>query len=279
MDAREALEALSRTAYAGYWNDICEEVVDAEIDGVLSPVLMFTDSEFVGWVRFEGPLVTWRYGSLATRQASPSSASVAILEDDGLLLVGLVGDATRKIKISWPPEPTEPGEYIRFIERIEAGLVPNLWSSDPLWCESEEVVLDVASEQPSVSPQTLGLVDEAPWVLRTRTVYPAMAPAICASVALFFAVLDMPFGYYGFLRVLVTVAAIWVAIVAGQQKKTFWVVVFASIAVLFNPLFQVTATKAFWTIPDVLCLILFAVAGKGLAVERPEPERTYVKSM
>ena len=72
-----------------------------------------------------------------------------------------------------------------------------------------------------------------------------------------------PYGYFVFLRVVIFLAAfVFVAIFAGEKRELL-VVLFAGIAILFNPLFPVHLTRDKWLVFDVLAIAAFCI-GLGI---------------
>jgi hypothetical protein len=72
------------------------------------------------------------------------------------------------------------------------------------------------------------------------------------------------------MRWAVTAMAIWMSVIAGALNRTVWVVVFIPIALLFNPLIPVYATREFWSPFDAAGFILFWVAGVKLRASKPD---------
>ena len=68
------------------------------------------------------------------------------------------------------------------------------------------------------------------------------------------AVFPLPYGFYSFLRLAVTVASIIAALELKKENNFLWVL-FGGIALLFNPLFPVHLGREFWLLIDL------AVAG------------------
>lgn len=82
---------------------------------------------------------------------------------------------------------------------------------------------------------------------------------IC-GVFLFIGVANLPIGYYTFLRIIITVVALVIIIVEHKNGLSFWNIVFALIAILFNPLFPVYINdKETWNIIDIICGALFMI--------------------
>lgn len=67
------------------------------------------------------------------------------------------------------------------------------------------------------------------------------------------------YGYFVFLRIVVCLGAfVFAAIFAGQKRETL-VVLFAGIAILFNPLFPIHLTLDKWLVIDAATIVMFAV--------------------
>ncbi|WP_156370361.1 DUF6804 family protein [Novosphingobium sp. Leaf2] len=79
--------------------------------------------------------------------------------------------------------------------------------------------------------------------------------ACTITAANIFAVLDMPYGYYQFLRLIVTGYAGYVSYVYFTRGPRQWGWVFGTVALLYNPVFLVTMSKEFHTVVNL------AVAG------------------
>ena len=85
-------------------------------------------------------------------------------------------------------------------------------------------------------------------------------PAIIASVLLLLSFFDWPYGYYTFLRVVVTIVAIyyiyWLYSLAKLQNIWFWGLIV--IGILFNPIIPIhLGDKTIWGIIDVIVAVFF----------------------
>ena len=84
------------------------------------------------------------------------------------------------------------------------------------------------------------------------------------GVASFLAIADLPYGYYEFLRWLITIAAISLTIRAGGEGNRGWLLLSIPAVALWNPFFGATMAKSSW-------LLFNLVAGVGfLAASRDE---------
>ncbi|MBU0561284.1 MAG: hypothetical protein KKG93_17150 [Bacteroidetes bacterium] len=73
---------------------------------------------------------------------------------------------------------------------------------------------------------------------------------------------DLPYGYYQFLRVLVTVVAAVLIYYSYSQKNELWLTLFFIILILFNPIFPIYFKKEIWIIIDIISAIVFIVSIK-----------------
>jgi hypothetical protein len=82
------------------------------------------------------------------------------------------------------------------------------------------------------------------------------------AALLFLAILKMPAAYYDFLRVVVTVGAIVAIVVELKEGFSSWVLAFAILAVLFNPIEPIYLyKKSVWAPLDFLGGLTFLLRG------------------
>lgn len=81
------------------------------------------------------------------------------------------------------------------------------------------------------------------------------------AALLLIALARLPYGYYTFLRVVVCAVALLIAYTGWKSKTSaqVWSVLFALIAILFNPLFPVHLNRAAWFYLDIASAAVFAV--------------------
>lgn len=103
------------------------------------------------------------------------------------------------------------------------------------------------------------------------TVHPATVPAVIGAVFLLMAGMGAEYEFYVVMRWAVTAMAIWMCVVASALRRTPWIVVFVAIALLFNPLIPIYATREFWLPFDFAGFVLFWVAGVKLRASKPAP--------
>lgn len=92
------------------------------------------------------------------------------------------------------------------------------------------------------------------------------------------AVLDMPYGYYQFLRLIVTGYAGYVSYLYFRRGPSQWGWVFGTVALLYNPVFLVTMSKEFHTLVNlaVAGLVVFELY-KLRGIEQPSASVPEVK--
>lgn len=89
-----------------------------------------------------------------------------------------------------------------------------------------------------------------------------VAASLIAGALLFIGLMDLPIGYYTFLRIVVFLAALLCIYVEYEVQRgfSFWMILFGLIAILFNPIIKVyLGTSEAWAPIDVIAGILFVV--------------------
>ncbi|WP_416796229.1 DUF6804 family protein [Ciceribacter azotifigens] len=78
-------------------------------------------------------------------------------------------------------------------------------------------------------------------------------------VLLAVATMPMPYGYYTLLRLVVTVAGVFLAWSEFQthQRLTVWVLLFGFLALLFNPVIPVHLDREVWFVLDLGAAAIF----------------------
>lgn len=91
---------------------------------------------------------------------------------------------------------------------------------------------------------------------------------IIPAVFLLIGLADLPIGYYTFLRIVVFIASILLSLKTyndndnDKNKLSIWTILFAIIAILFNPLIPVYLNdKEIWSILDVIVAVIFIING------------------
>ena len=77
---------------------------------------------------------------------------------------------------------------------------------------------------------------------------------------LFIALVDLPIGYYTFLRIVVTIGAIGAIISETENGINFWVITFGIIVILFNPIIPIYLNDKYaWMPIDIITAVLFLI--------------------
>ena len=82
---------------------------------------------------------------------------------------------------------------------------------------------------------------------------------LIACGLLLLAVASLPYGYYRFLRIAITIIAGINAISVYEKDNKVLFIVFIAIAILFNPLIPIYLDKATWTPIDLITGLFFGV--------------------
>lgn len=95
---------------------------------------------------------------------------------------------------------------------------------------------------------------------KIKSIKLTIIPAIIAIIFLLLSFFDWPYGYYSFLKIVVTGVAIYYAyyIYAVINKLNFWFWSLITAAILFNPIFPIyLGDKVIWGIIDVVVAVFF----------------------
>ena len=85
-------------------------------------------------------------------------------------------------------------------------------------------------------------------------------PAVIAVIMLLLTFFDWPYGYYNFLRIVVTGIAIYYAYYLYEiiKEQDFWFWSLVIIIILFNPIFPIyLGDKSVWGVIDTIVAIFF----------------------
>lgn len=94
--------------------------------------------------------------------------------------------------------------------------------------------------------------------------------SIICSALLFFGVFNLPIDYYTFLRVVISIASLYICYELYDKKQDYWWV-FIGIAILFNPIWIVTFDKSTWQVIDIVVAIVFlALQPKNIEYQVPK---------
>lgn len=97
---------------------------------------------------------------------------------------------------------------------------------------------------------------------------------VSLAILLFFCLLDMPYGYYQFVRFISMCGfafLAWHAFETGQKNTSF---VFAALALLFQPIFKIALGRELWNVVDVIVgigLVISIFAQGGKSIDRIDP--------
>ncbi|WP_336970763.1 DUF6804 family protein [Sphingobium aromaticiconvertens] len=96
----------------------------------------------------------------------------------------------------------------------------------------------------------------------TALKYPPLWMTKLVAAANLLAILDLPYGYYQLLRLVVTGYGAYVSYLYFKQGLSAWAWSFAFIALLYNPVFLITMSKEFHGVVNVLVAVAILVEWK-----------------
>jgi len=97
---------------------------------------------------------------------------------------------------------------------------------------------------------------------------PHLIPSLFAALCLLATLLDWPYGYYVFLRIVVFIAALFVIATAYKSQQFLSLGLWCIIAVLFNPIIKIPLSREVWQPIDFVCSVLFV--GATIIVKLPK---------
>lgn len=82
---------------------------------------------------------------------------------------------------------------------------------------------------------------------------------VCAGLLLI-GLIDLPIGYYTFLRIVVTIGSVAVVVTELENGFNFWIVIFGIIAIVFNPVIPIYLNdRSAWMPIDLIGAIIFII--------------------
>ena len=88
---------------------------------------------------------------------------------------------------------------------------------------------------------------------------------LITCLLLLIAISPMPYGYYQFLRIVITIVAGIIAYDLFENKRNKWLIAFVLIMILYNPIIVIHLDKAIWKPINIISAVffgLFALANK-----------------
>ena len=75
---------------------------------------------------------------------------------------------------------------------------------------------------------------------------------VVLSILLFLCLLDMPYGFYQFVRFVALIGFGILAYKANEQNQKTEMIIFGGLALLFQPFFKIELGREMWNIADVI---------------------------
>ena len=84
---------------------------------------------------------------------------------------------------------------------------------------------------------------------------------ICIVLLLIAIPTGLPYGYYIFLRWIISLSSVFIAYKAYERGKNTWIYIFGGLAILFNPIVPVYLDKSVWVSINLTSVVLFMIFG------------------
>lgn len=78
---------------------------------------------------------------------------------------------------------------------------------------------------------------------------------IILAIFLFICLADMPYGYYQFVRFIALIGFAVLAYQANEQDKQTEMIIYGSLALLFQPFIKISLGRELWNVVDVIVAI------------------------
>lgn len=75
---------------------------------------------------------------------------------------------------------------------------------------------------------------------------------IALAVLFFICLLDMPYGYYQFVRFLALIGFAFLAYVANEHDHQTEMIIYIALTLLFQPIFKISLGRELWNVVDVV---------------------------
>ncbi|WP_417558583.1 DUF6804 family protein [Mesoflavibacter zeaxanthinifaciens] len=99
---------------------------------------------------------------------------------------------------------------------------------------------------------------------------------VALSLLFFLCLADMPYGYYQLVRFLAFIGFGYLAYQAKQENNNTTIIIYAALALLFQPFFKIALGRELWNIVDVLVaigLIISIFKKKKTTMEKPNSRK------
>lgn len=104
-----------------------------------------------------------------------------------------------------------------------------------------------------------------------ETYRPAFLPALLAAAALLSGIALLGQDWYLLICFLVAIFALIVAWFSVQARQWWWTIVFAAVAIVWNPIYPFAFEGPVWIVAHIVAAASFAAAGALIRVPRTTP--------
>lgn len=83
---------------------------------------------------------------------------------------------------------------------------------------------------------------------------------LIAVILMLLVIYNLPYGYYEFLRIVITGISGYLAFKYFDKKIIGWSVTMTGIAILFNPVLPIHLDKSIWVFINIILAIVFIIS-------------------
>lgn len=91
---------------------------------------------------------------------------------------------------------------------------------------------------------------------------PRLAVWLVPIAFLLAALVDMPYGYYQLLRVLIFAVSVYLAVAESKLEQGVWFWALVACALIYNPIFKFSLGREIWEFVNVATIVFFAAHWK-----------------
>lgn len=100
---------------------------------------------------------------------------------------------------------------------------------------------------------------------------PLLIPLLIAGVLSLVGIANLPYGYYEFLRWILSVAGVLLAIFSWKANQKGWLLLAIPVFILWFPPFQIFMDKSAWAVLDLIAGLALIWAGFSIKSSDKQP--------
>lgn len=112
--------------------------------------------------------------------------------------------------------------------------------------------------------------------MKEQSQRPLLIPLLIAGILALVGIANLPYGYYEFLRWILSVAGVLLAIFSWKANQKGWLLLSIPVFILWFPPFQIFMDKSAWVVLDLIVGVALILAGYSIRTTQSDAanERT-----